>query len=283
MLLLLLCLHSLRGQMLDPSLVPGSCDEQVAQALKQKILVEDTGTLRDIVVELKVQLRSMEARVKESEVKVNEMRVELAVTKVHVEQLQKENVAQATDLLALKSGLTATESKTSLLGEENEDLKTRMRNSETELLNSKSKINELEKQNAEEKVAFSAMLKNGGRFGPFNTDITLKFTKVLSNTGNAYNPATGFFTAPVKGVYYLQYTAFVYEPGTVSITMLKNDKQILHNWDRNSETIPEYFTNSVILELEAGDEIHLLLPANSQLYDDYNNYSSFSGSLLFLL
>lgn len=44
---------------------------------------------------------------------------------------------------------------------------------------------------SEEKVAFSAMLKNGGRFGPFNTDITLKFTKVLSNTGNAYNPATG--------------------------------------------------------------------------------------------
>lgn len=94
-LLLLLCLHSLRGQILDPSLVPGSCDEQVAQALKQKMLVEDTGTLRDIVVELKVQLRSMEARVKESEVKVNEMRVELAVTKVHIEQLQKENVGKA--------------------------------------------------------------------------------------------------------------------------------------------------------------------------------------------
>lgn len=94
-LLLLLCLHSLRGQMLDPSLVPGSCDEQVAQALKQKLLVEDTGTLRDIVVELKVQLRSMEARVKESEVKVNEMRVELAVTKVHIEQLRKENAGKA--------------------------------------------------------------------------------------------------------------------------------------------------------------------------------------------
>lgn len=43
----------------------------------------------------------------------------------------------------------------------------------------------------EEKVAFSAMLKDGGQFGPFNTDITLKFTKVLGNTGKAYNPATG--------------------------------------------------------------------------------------------
>lgn len=37
------------------------------------------------------------------------------------------------------------------------------------------------------------MLKNGGKFGPFNTDITLKFTKLLSNTGKAYNPATGNF------------------------------------------------------------------------------------------
>lgn len=241
---------------------------------------EDTRTLRDIVME---QLRSMEARVKESELKVNDMRVDLAVTKVHVEQLLKENSAQAMEILALKTGLTATVNQTSILREENEDLKSRMRNSETELLNSKSSINKLEKKNTEEKVAFSAMLKDGGRFGPFNTDITLKFTKVFSNIGKAYNPATGFFTAPVKGVYYFQYTAFGYESGTICIRMYKNGKQILHNWDRNSETIPEYFTNSVILELEVGDEIHMLLPENCQLYDDSNNYTGFSGSLLFLL
>lgn len=65
--------------------------------------------------------------------------------------------------------------------------------------------------------------------------------------------------------------------------MFKNGEQILRNWDRNSQTIPEYFTNSVILELEAGDEIHMVLPSNCQLFDDTNNYSSFSAALLFLL
>lgn len=96
-LLLLFCPHILRGQGLDLGPTPGPCEEQVAQALRQKVpsTFEDTRTLRDIVVELRGQLRTMEARVKESEVKVNDMRVELAVTKVHVEQLQKEKSGKA--------------------------------------------------------------------------------------------------------------------------------------------------------------------------------------------
>lgn len=112
--LLLLCLHSLRGQGLDPArLVPQSRDEQVAQVSRQKVPdpFEDSRTLRDIVVELKVQLKSMEARVRESEVKVNDMRVELAVTKVHVEQLQKENVGKASPEMHFKVLLPVNEVK----------------------------------------------------------------------------------------------------------------------------------------------------------------------------
>lgn len=101
-LLLLLCLHSLRGQGLDPGPVSGSCDEHVAQALRQKVpdTLEDTRTLRDVVL---MQLKSMEARVKESEVKVNDMRVELAVAKLHVQQLQKENAGKTSLRLHFKS------------------------------------------------------------------------------------------------------------------------------------------------------------------------------------
>lgn len=85
-LLLLFCLHNLHGQGLNPCLVPGSCDEQVAQAFRQKV--------PETIEVVLLLLKSMEARVKESEVKVNDMRVELAVTKLHVDQLQKDNVGK---------------------------------------------------------------------------------------------------------------------------------------------------------------------------------------------
>lgn len=41
------------------------------------------------------------------------------------------------------------------------------------------------------KVAFYAALTNAGFVGPFNIDITLKFSKVYTNVGKAYNPSTG--------------------------------------------------------------------------------------------
>lgn len=41
------------------------------------------------------------------------------------------------------------------------------------------------------KVAFYTGLTNAGNVGPFNTEITLKYSNVHTNIGNAYNPATG--------------------------------------------------------------------------------------------
>lgn len=44
---------------------------------------------------------------------------------------------------------------------------------------------------AKPKVAFYAALTNAGDVGPFNTDIPLKYFKVFTNIGNAYNRDTG--------------------------------------------------------------------------------------------
>lgn len=40
-------------------------------------------------------------------------------------------------------------------------------------------------------MAFYTALTSAGHVGPYNTDITLTYTKVFTNTDNAYNPATG--------------------------------------------------------------------------------------------
>ncbi|XP_049448442.1 heavy metal-binding protein HIP-like isoform X1 [Epinephelus fuscoguttatus] len=233
--------------------------------------------LRDMVVELKVELRNMEARVKDSESQVNDLKAELMVTKVHVELLQRENSDQ-------KDTLTSTKSKISDLEKETADLQTRLSSSESELLLSKSRIDQLERENTERpKVAFYTALTDAGPLGPYNTDITLKYSKVFTNIGNAYNPATGFFTAPVKGVYYLQFTVCGNLQGSMGVELYKNNQQIMHNGERKEEGGAEYFTNSVVLELMAGDEIHLVLPSGDSVVDDVKNHSTFSGSLLFTL
>ncbi|XP_051255755.1 cerebellin 17 [Dicentrarchus labrax] len=260
----------------------GAVEESTEQTISD--IWAEVRALRDMVVELKVELRNMEARVKESESQVNELKTELMVTKVQMELLQRENSVQATQLISLETRLTATESKTSDLEKQNADLQSRLSTSESELLVSKSRIDQLERENEEKpKVAFYTALTNSKNVGPYNTDITLKFSKVFTNIGNAYNPATGFFTAPVKGVYYLQFTAFGHQAFAFGITVYKNNQCIMYNADWHSNESDEFLTNSLVLELIAGDEIHLVLPSGHSIYDNVNNFSTFSGALLFPL
>uniref|UniRef100_A0A671WW17 Cerebellin 17 n=1 Tax=Sparus aurata TaxID=8175 RepID=A0A671WW17_SPAAU len=190
-----------------------------------------------------------------------------------------------TELRALRDMVVELNVHVELLQRENSDLQTRLSSSESELLISKSRIDQLERENAEKpKVAFYTALTDAGNLGPYNTDITLKYSKVFTNIGNAYNPSTGFFTAPVKGVYNLQFTVFGYHAGNIGVDVYKNNQRIMANWERNDNNyVPEYFTKSLVLELTAGDEIHLVLPSGCSIYDSSDNYSTFSGSLLFTL
>ncbi|XP_028440139.1 uncharacterized protein LOC114559595 [Perca flavescens] len=268
-------------------------DEQTEQTTKQTTpdIWAEVRAVRDMVVELQVELRNMEARVKYSEGQVNQLKTELIVTKVHVEQLQRETSDLQTRLSSSESRidqlerknavqeirLTAIESKTRDLEEENADLQTRLSSSE-------SRIDQLERKNAEKpKVAFYTALTEAGNVGPYNTDITLKYSKVFTNIGNAYNPATGFFTAPVNGVYYLQFTVCGSKKLYMAVFLYKNNQRIMYNHKVKEGGELDYFTNSVVLELKAGDEIHLDLPSDHAVFDDRNNYSTFSGSLLFPL
>ncbi|XP_059207005.1 complement C1q-like protein 2 [Centropristis striata] len=178
----------------------------------------------------------------------SDLQRELLISKFRINQLERENAAQETRL-------TATESKTS----------------------------DLETENAGRKVAFYAALTDDGDVGPFDKDITLKYSKVFTNIGDAYSPSTGFFTAPVRGVYYFQFTLCGYQKEWMGIYVFKNNQKIMVNVKDKEVTGLEYLTNSVVLELMAGDEIHLVLPGGLSLYDSTNNHSTFSGSLLFTL
>ncbi|KAK1882764.1 Complement C1q-like protein 4 [Dissostichus eleginoides] len=171
-----------------------------------------------------------------------------------------------------------------ILQKDNSEMAGRLTSSERELLDIKKRIDKLENLNkANTKVAFYTALTDAGYVGPFTTDTTLKFSKVFTNIGNAYNAATGFFKAPVKGVYYFQFTVCGHHTGLMGVYVYKNNQKIMFNVEWKEDQLYKYFTNSVILELMAGDEIHLALPATHVLYDDGSNQSTFSGALLFPL
>ncbi|XP_038563485.1 heavy metal-binding protein HIP-like isoform X1 [Micropterus salmoides] len=259
---------------------PRDADEESTKQTTEQTTTDIWGevrALRDMVVELKVELRNMKARVKDSESQVKDLKAELIVTKVLVDLLQKENSVQETRL-------TVTESITSDLERKNADLQIRLSSSEYELLVSKSRIDQLEREDVEiPKVAFYSALTDAGNVGPYKTDITLKYSKVFTNTGDAYNPATGFFTAPVKGVYSFQFTVCGNHKGNMGVYVYKNKQRMMYNAEWWANAGYEYLSNSVVLELIAGDEVHLVLPAGFFVFDNLNNHSTFSGSLLFPL
>uniref|UniRef100_A0A3B3VD58 C1q domain-containing protein n=1 Tax=Poecilia latipinna TaxID=48699 RepID=A0A3B3VD58_9TELE len=135
-------------------------------------------------------------------------------------------------------------------------------------------------------VAFSAslMASGGGDIGPFNAYTSLIFRNVVSNIGNAYNPNTGFFTAPVRGVYHFNY--HIYGHGHSShgsgAVLVKNGEYIFMAYEHQT-TLGANSANTVTMLLEVGDVVYLLQRVNTRIFDDQLHYTTFSGLLLFPL
>ncbi|XP_059206230.1 multimerin-2-like isoform X1 [Centropristis striata] len=231
--------------------------------------------------ESKIEMLERENAVQAADLMSLETR--LTATESKTSDLETENAVQAADLMSLETRLTATESKTSDLETENAVQAADLMSLETRLTATMNRTSDLETENAERKVAFYTGLTDSGHVGPFNTDTTLKYSKVFTNIGDAYNPSTGFFTAPVRGVYYFQFTICGGQKGWMGLQVFKNNQRIMWNGEIKEEVGEEYMTNSVVLELMAGDQIHLVLPWGYTLWDSSKNYNTFSGSLLFTL
>ena len=90
------------------------------------------------------------------------------------------------------------------------------------------------------------------------------------------------FTAPVRGGYYLRFTASDYRSsGRLGVQMYKNDVHIMFNYVSYNDNQRKYVGNVVTLELEQGDMIMMRLPSGYSLNDHSNNLNTFSGFLLF--
>ncbi|KAM7390601.1 hypothetical protein PAMA_008669 [Pampus argenteus] len=213
---------------------------------------------------LEARMNSSENVVKELKIENIVLRARMSTSEKEVEELKREN----TDLLARVS---ACDNKSTVL--------------EARMSSSENEVKELKRENTDRpKVAFSLGLTDAGQVGPFDTDITLKFSKVFTNFGQGYSPATGIFTAPVKGAYYFRFTAWEERLRSwIGVNLYHNDTRVTWNSDCNDEYGRITVTNALVLQLEKGDAVYLVLPSGHGVWDDTYDRTTFSGFLLFPL
>ncbi|KAK7094393.1 complement C1q-like protein 3 [Littorina saxatilis] len=86
----------------------------------------------------------------------------------------------------------------------------------------------------------------------------LQFDKVVTNVGNGYNPSTGKFTAPVRGVYAFLLNLFApsnSNVGQLGLLIVKQDVVIVGAWGRQIDDEGEPASTQVSIELAAGEQV----------------------------
>ncbi|KAM4612182.1 cerebellin 11 [Polymixia lowei] len=166
------------------------------------------------------------------------------------------------------------------------ELSAQLSSTQDEVQEQKATVDELRKESRERpKVAFSAsLLSNEDKnHGPFNTETDLVFGKVLTNIGDAYNPITGVFTAPVKGVYYFRFSGYGYAGHPMGLSVFKGNQRMMSAYEhKSSGDTNDNSSNGVTLLLEVGDVVYMRLWIETWVNIDRRyDYCSFSGFLLF--
>ncbi|KAL3970653.1 cytochrome CYP [Sarotherodon galilaeus] len=150
----------------------------------------------------------------------------------------------------------------------------------------KEQITVLQKETQATHVAFSAAVVlpgSGPYIGPFNTETTLIFKHVITNIGNAYNPSTGIFTAPVRGAYHFELHMFGHGGVAVGAYLYKNGGLVVIAYEHQTADGELSGSNGASLLLEVGDQVFVRLLDGRRIYDNDNHHTTFSGHMIFTM
>ncbi|KAG9278781.1 adiponectin [Astyanax mexicanus] len=116
-----------------------------------------------------------------------------------------------------------------------------------------------------------------------STNVPIRFNKFFYNQQHHYDDVSGKFRCSIPGVYYFTYHLTVYT-NDVKVSLYRNDKTVMFTYDQYQERDVDQASGSVVLKLEAGDEVWLQVYGEEKVggvYADNNNDSTFSGFLLY--
>ncbi|KAK5598471.1 hypothetical protein CRENBAI_010270 [Crenichthys baileyi] len=109
-----------------------------------------------------------------------------------------------------------------------EETNRRLETSEKKVAALNSTMTEMRRTYEEHQVAFSAAMPTDGTIGPVNVLYPLVYKQVLSNVGGHYSPVTGYFTAPVRGIYYFSFSSFCWGgEGTTGGSLYRNENLVV--------------------------------------------------------
>lgn len=110
------------------------------------------------------------------------------------------------------------------------------------------------------------------------THQAIEYETVLTNIGHAYDPNHGHFIAPTKGVYLISVTGYCYFQISTYLELVKNGQVIINLYMDGRGGQNSGITETLILELNAGDMIWVRGRAGGKLRGSTDeNCNSFSG------
>ena len=120
--------------------------------------------------------------------------------------------------------------------------------------------------------AFFALLKQNP-FTLTGINDVVKFDKVTVNRGQGYNPSTGVFTAPRKGLYHISCSIMAYSSNNVHYQLNQNDA--VHNSGyTGGHTVSSI---NAIVEMKKGDRVFIKHRSTTSQKIYGNHHSAFSG------
>uniref|UniRef100_A0A8D0CM43 Cerebellin 20 n=1 Tax=Scleropages formosus TaxID=113540 RepID=A0A8D0CM43_SCLFO len=140
---------------------------------------------------------------------------------------------------------------------------------------------------AASRSAFSVALTDSSWcFGPFRTEMIVKYQVSFLNLGNDYNKSTGNFVAPRSGVYVFAVTAVSDSgsPGTplaACVILRVNNLEVASISEKNDQDQEDSGTVVLTVQLNAGDHVAVYMPPGCFLCDSKQHLNTFTGFLLY--